>query len=189
MSNTEQELATQPSGLVTIERVVAFVVGPAVVAGSAWLSAFLASKLGVEVASGEITAVAATGGIGAAGIIYKWLDGRSKSTLQKTQLLAENAQKFVAKEGVPIATQDGIIHIAEKDFIAFAHSVAQSTADVIQKATVPTTKPASEQSEPEVPPVEDEPIIPPLHDPAPATPLDAEPPIPVAQQPPAPPAQ
>lgn len=182
-NKTDEELAAQPSGLVTIERAVAFVVGPAIVAGSAWLSAFLASKLGVEVSSSEITAVAATGGIGAAGLIYKWLDGRSKHTLQQAQIASEKAQGFITKEGVPLATQDGIIHIAEKDLRSFAEGIAEhavnTATEVIKKATVPVTMSAPEQSEPDVPLVQDEPIVQSPVDPAPATPLEAEPPVPI----------
>lgn len=161
--SANDKMAGQPAGLVTIERAVAFVVGPVVIAGSAWLSAWLASRLGVEVSSGEITAVAATGGIGAAGLIYKWLDGRSKHTVATLQLDAQAASSALATAGLPVKDQQGIVHMAEEDLKKLVEGAANQAVDAFHKAT-PAGDPA-------------EPIIASPHDPAPATPI--EPPAPI----------
>lgn len=173
MGNKEK----QPQGLVTIERVVAFVLGPAVVAGAGWLSTLLAREIGIEVSSKEMIGVFSAAALGAAGLVYKWLDGRSKHTLVAVE---KEAQKVLTDVGVSPSAQDGIIHMAEADLEKFAQNIIGKTVGVIHTAetTVPSTS-----TEPQSIPVA-------VHDPAPPTPVPATPSLapvqpqqPVAAQP------
>lgn len=173
MSSTD---TTQPAGLITIERAVAFVVGPIVIAGSGTLSAWLSTKLGVRVSSSAIGGAFATGGLTAGAAVYKWLDGRSKSTLQKAEHVAAAVQTFLQKDGVPLDVQKAIIHVGQGDLEMLAETAAAkavaglrvsesmaSAADEVMKVIVSS------------------PI-----DPAPSTPLPPPPVVsPVAADPPA----
>lgn len=171
--STETEMSSQPSQLVTIERAVAFVIGPVVVAGSAWLSAWLSTKVGIKVSPGEITGVAATGGIGAAGLIYKWLDGRSKHTLQEFSFDQQKAAYLLKQAGI---SPEDLENVAKDAADKAAQKISRSTEKmqgVNPGSIVPT----------DVPPVLDEPIVPSPIDPAPPTPIAS---VTVSQGPPAP---
>lgn len=71
--------------LVSIERVVAFVLGPAVIAGSAALSGWLSTKLGVKVTPATISTAVGTGGLTAGALVWKWLHGRQKWVEQRVE--------------------------------------------------------------------------------------------------------
>jgi hypothetical protein len=73
----------------SIERAVAFVLGPIVIAGSATLSGWLSTKIGIQVSSATITGAVATGGLAAGALVYKWLDGRQFPGLLKDEKLAK----------------------------------------------------------------------------------------------------
>jgi hypothetical protein len=84
------------ASLGSIERVVAFVVGPIVVAGSATLSGWLSTKIGVQVSSATITGAVATGGLTAGALAYKWLDGRSYTLVTKAEALVKAGYAHLA---------------------------------------------------------------------------------------------
>lgn len=165
---------TQPIGLITIERVVTFVVGPLVIAGSGTLSAWLSTKVGVHVSSSAIVGAFATGGLTVGAAVYKWLDGRSKSTLQKAEHVAIEGHMLLQKEGVSLDVQNKFISVGEADIKKLAEDAAAKAVAGLNQATTnlqPTESmiPAADEMM--------ETITPSLIDPAPSTPL---PPPPVA---------
>lgn len=67
-----------PQGLISIERVVAFVVGPLLAIGFGWAGSWLAQNVPGAPAIPAEAAVYVGGAIslGVAGLVYKWLHGR-----------------------------------------------------------------------------------------------------------------
>lgn len=162
------EVQQQNQPLVSIERVVAFVLGPAVVAGSGTLSAWLSTKLGVHLSGAEITGAFATGGAAAAGLVYKWLHGRQKAPVlihdvfgNATHVL-NTVTNTIEALGIPKEIQAG----AAKTIEDHIETIAQETANRVV-AQIPAPDPAA----PPVP--EPIPIEPAIGDPAPATPVAA----------------
>lgn len=106
--------SSEPSGLLSIERVVAFVLGPAVTAGAGRLSVWLAESAGVHLSGPEIVAAFGAGGVAAAGLVYKWLHGRQlEMTLSNTRFLAfarplpaDEASVKQAPDPIPLAEAD-----------------------------------------------------------------------------------
>lgn len=77
----------------SIERFVAFILGPIVIALSGSLSVWLAKEAGVHISAHELVGIFATGGLAAGALVWKWLDGRAKSTSTKTVAILEAALK------------------------------------------------------------------------------------------------
>jgi hypothetical protein len=137
----------QPQGFVSIERVVAFVVGPLLVIGSGWASAWLARHvpgappLPAEAATIAGGAVSVTVG----GLAYKWLHGRQK-------MLPEIQQVIHDVTGIP-----GVSDFASQVETAVEVGVAKAL-----KQPMPTNT-AEARAAP------DEPIPAAANDPAPAS--------------------
>lgn len=155
-------MQAQDQKLVSIERVVAFVLGPIVVAASGTLSAY-AVKWGFEVTPAEVEAAFATGGVTAGGLVWKWLHGRQ---------LAEKATVLEGSLGHGIGTLpgvDGFIHTTLTDLEGLAQSAAERAASAVTKlapggaTATATTATATTESPPQEQP------IPAAADPAPAS--------------------
>lgn len=130
--------APQDKKLLSIERVVAFVLGPIVVAASGTLSAWLATEVGANVSPAEITGAFATGGLTAGAAVWKWLHGRQ---------VYEQLQVDAAH--VPGAS--GFIHTTLADLEGLAHSAAQHVAAQIGGGTgssPPSIEPIPAASDP-----------------------------------------
>lgn len=171
--------------LASIERVVTFVVGPIVIAGSGLLSAWLSTKAGIPVTPKVIEGSVASGGLAAGGIIYKWLDGRSKHTLQELSHKGEALQPLLGTVGVTPAVEEGVIHTTLADLERMAQHAASKAVAEIHKITPPPvvvegkSGGAAVQAQPPPP----APIPAATTDPAPATPVQAQPaPAPVVGQ-------
>jgi hypothetical protein len=92
MSTPQGQVIARPEQKGTfwsIERVVTFVVGPFVVAGTGWLSTFFATRLGISISQEAIMGIYATGSVSAAALIYKWLHGRQNPELIKIEALTK----------------------------------------------------------------------------------------------------
>lgn len=81
----------QDQNLVSIERVVAFVLGPLITAASGALSGWLVANLGVQVSATQVMGAFATGGTAAAALLWKWLHGRQ--ACERDQTSAASAAK------------------------------------------------------------------------------------------------
>jgi hypothetical protein len=127
-----QEEKTSTS-LISIERVVAFVVGPAVVAVSGWASTQLL-KLGVHVSAPEVTAAFATGGLAAAGLVWKWLDGRQKDLAPVLKPLESGLSTADKIPGV-----EGMIHTTLQDLEGLAqHAATQAVSKLLDAKSAPS---------------------------------------------------
>jgi hypothetical protein len=110
---------SESPGLISIERVVAFVVGPAATALSGYASAWLAERLGVHLGGAEILGLFATGGAAAAGLAYKWLHGRQVEMGVEGMLAKANA--------VPGATE--FLHTTLADLEGLAQKAATEAVE------------------------------------------------------------
>lgn len=146
------------TGFWSIERFVAFILGPAVTAGSTWLSAFLASKLGVKLSSDAIIAAIGVGGLSGGGLAYKWLHGRQiEMTVRKDLAPFET--------GVAGVLGEGFIKTTVHDLEGLAQSAASHAVAAVTKQPTVTKQPmntAADLSPPDVP------IPPAANDPAPS---------------------
>ncbi len=106
----------QPTGLVTIERFVAFVLGPAVTLAASWLSVFLLKTLKFHVEPSEIVGALVVGGTSAAGLAYKWLHGKQVE-MKMAPLVAE------AQNSLPAGANE-LIHTTLHDLEGLAQSAA-----------------------------------------------------------------
>lgn len=147
-------MQSQPQKLVSIERVVAFVLGPIVIAGSGTLSAWLSTKVGVNVSAPEITGAFATGGLAAGALAWKWLHGR-----QSYSAIEADLSKF---EGA-VPGGDSFIKTTVKDLEGLAQSAAQKAVEGLHAATAKVEGGAQDASPPAIEP------IPPAADPAPSS--------------------
>jgi hypothetical protein len=155
----------------SIERSVAFVVGPIVSAGAGWLSLFLANNVpGLPTVPGEaIYALAGAATISTAALFHKWLDGRSKQTQQlgATVHNVENfAQPLLDTAGITPAIESGGLETLRADLERMAENAAARAVGAIHKSEV------EQPAQPQPPPVQ--PIQPATSDPAPATPVQAQ---------------
>src|SRR5215831_1831210 len=89
--NPSDSSQSKPAGLVSIERVVAFILGPSIAALSGWLSTLLAKKWGIKVEGAELAGIFSAGVLAATALVYKWLHGRQ----------VEMGTKTVEKVGLP----------------------------------------------------------------------------------------
>lgn len=145
--------------LVSIERTVAFVLGPIVVAGSGTLSAWLSTKVGIKVSAPEITGAFATGGLAAGALAWKWLHGRQAYEVIEHDLgLAQNALGS-------IPGGDSFIKTTVKDLEGLAESAAHKAAAAVSTASV--TSVTGQEAGGSSPPAADP--IPPAADPAPTS--------------------
>jgi hypothetical protein len=159
------EVQNPDQPLVSIERVVAFVLGPAVIAGSGTLSAWLSTKIGIQVSASEITGAFATGGVAAGGLVYKWLHGRQKAPILirdvfgNTTHVLNTVTNTLESLGIPKEITVG----AAKTIEDHVETIAQQTANmVVEKLPIVTSgwRPPTQ-------------IPPAVGDPAPATPVAA----------------
>lgn len=74
----------------SIERLVAFILGPIIAAASAWLAG-AAAKYGLHLSAGEVTAVATAGAVSAGTGVVTWLKGRQSPELLKIEADAKAA--------------------------------------------------------------------------------------------------
>ena len=150
----------------SIERTVAFVVGPVVSAGAGWLSLFLANNVpGLPTVPGEaIYALAGTATIGTAALFHKWLDGRSKHTLEQLRGDLDKGQTLLSSAGITPVAQEGFVHGSIADIERIAENAAARAVGAIHQVEV--KQPAQP---PPVPPIQ-----PATSDPAPATPVQAQ---------------
>jgi hypothetical protein len=132
------------TGFWSIERFVAFIVGPVVAAGAGWLSTFLATEAGISVNSESIVAIFGAGALSAGGLVWKWLHGRQVEMQVQGTLAAVNQ--------VPGASD--FIHTTLHDLEGLAQSAAGKAVAAINGGS-PTEQPP--------------PIPPALGDPAPAS--------------------
>jgi hypothetical protein len=216
-NTTQEPTPTVPTsqGLISIERVVAFVLGPIVVAASGTISA-AAIKWGFNVTPKAIEGAFITGGLAAGAAVWKWLQGR-----QKTPILL-NDGKHVLNTVTGVVEDLGITHNQQQSIERqvlgvleeHAHNIANMIASKVQMAgtEIHITNPTKTNSAPSAEatksvetsgqgsqvtaPTEPEPPIETLEeagDPAPATPVPATPappaPTPVAPPPPTAPVQ
>lgn len=159
-------MSPEKTPLVSIERIVAFVVGPVVIAGSGTLSAWLSTKVGIKVSAPEITGAFATGGLAAGALAWTWLKGRQIPLLAQGQQAVSTAENALSTLGVSKGTQDGVIHIAEEDLKRLLEDTAQKAVDAIHGGKEYVAKPEF---------VVGGPIPAAANDPAPSTPVQAEP--------------
>ena len=191
------------NSLISIERVVAFVLGPAVVAGSGTLSAWLSTKVGIKVSPGSLSAAFATGGAAAGASVWKWLHGRQQAPVLIRDAFGNATHIFdtvsntLTELGITKAQQANAEHVG----LARLEDIARTTADKVVAALpqpgfagggpveggsweAGRTGSASISNSPAAPPVP-APIPPAVNDPAPATPVQAEDALPdVAETPP-----
>lgn len=122
------------TGFWSIERVVAFIVGPLVAAGAGWLSTFLARELGVPIAAETIVGVFGIGTLTAGGLAYKWLHGRQLEMTLKHNAVIEQ----LARE-----PYEGIIHTSLHDLEGLAQNVVEKYAQQIRSDLPPPPAPLS----------------------------------------------
>jgi hypothetical protein len=140
------------AGFWSIERFVAFLLGPAIAAGAGWFSTFLAREIGIKVNKESIVVIFGAATLAAGGLAYKWLHGRQV----EMQVSAELA-KVEAIPGV-----GGLVHTTVHDLEGLAESAASKVVGQHMPAPVPA---ASSPSADLPPPVS---VPPAAHDPAPA---------------------
>lgn len=68
----------------SIERVVAFVLGPIIAAASAWLAGAV-GKYGLHLNPTEVDVLATAGAVSAGGFVVKWLHGRQNPEILKLE--------------------------------------------------------------------------------------------------------
>jgi hypothetical protein len=73
----------------TIERFVAFFLGPIIAAAAAWLTG-AAAKYGLHLNPAEVTALATAGALTAAGSVVTWLKGRQNPEILKLEAEAKS---------------------------------------------------------------------------------------------------
>lgn len=187
------------NSLISIERVVAFVLGPAVVAGSGWLSTWLATKLGIKVTSEQLVGIFATGGLSAGALVWKWLHGRQQAPVIIRDAFGNATHVFdtvtntLTELGITKAQQASAEHVLGEHLESVAQQTADKVVAALPKVTGGPLFPSVQQPAPAAnAPVEggkweEAPIAPAPNDPAPATPVQAEEAIPGAvEQPPVP---
>ena len=114
------------TGFWSIERFVAFVLGPAVTAGAGWLSTFLAKKWGIHIDGPELAGIFATGALSASGLAYKWLHGRQVEMHATAAVAAAEAKLSV----IPGASE--LIHTTAADLAGIAE---QAAAEAVERVT------------------------------------------------------
>ncbi len=158
----------------SIERAVAFVVGPIVSAGAGWLSLFLANNVpGLPAVPGQaIYGLAGAATLSTAALFHKWLDGRSKQTqalLGQARSFEHLAQPLLSTAGITPGVESGFIHTTLVDLEGLAQHAAAKAVAGIQKAAPASTEYIVPAAPPPV-----QPIQPATNDPAPVTPVQAQ---------------
>lgn len=121
-------MKSQDRSLISIERVVAFVLGPIVVAGSGMLSAWLSTKVGVKVTPAQVTGAFSTGGLAAGALAWKWLHGRQTYEAIEHDLLGvENSLGSSDSAGLRVTLKD-LEGLAQS---AAAHVISESSSPLI----------------------------------------------------------
>lgn len=153
------------SSLISIERVVTFVLGPIVIAGSGTLSAWLSTQVGVHISAPEITGAFASGGLAAGALVWKWLHGRQKAPILMppgvTKVL-NTVEGTVGNLGIPENVQESavknVFHLAEGE----AEKIAELLAKHLQAPPAAVSTGVSDQDELSTPPPDGggEPIAP-----------------------------
>jgi hypothetical protein len=132
--------------LISIERVVAFVVGPIVIALSGTLSAFLATEVGVNISAPEITGAFATGGLAAGALAWKWLHGRQLSESLQHDLPAGVTNVVGTSLGSPFikTTIEDLEHLARhaaETVVASKRPADESKAAAVNGGSSPPAEP------------------------------------------------
>lgn len=156
--------ARAQGSFLSIEKAVAFVVGPVVAAGAGWLSTFLATRLGVNISQEAIVGIYGTGQLTAFGLAYKWLHG--KQVEMQVQGAIAKVEPLAASMGIAPAVQEGFVHVALADLEHLAEHAAATAVGAIHQVQVKQPEVKQEAQPPPVPP-----IPPAANDPAPATPV------------------
>lgn len=179
--------ASDTPGLLSVERVVTFLVGPIILALAGWLSAEVATLTSIQLSPELVGGAGIAGVLGATALIYKWLDGRSKHTLAQLDIIHTKISAVLGSVGVTPTMQEGFVHIALADLEHLAEHASQSAVNLVHghigvlvdtkldekvSALVKSAQqPVQEKPVSEPPPTP----IPAAVDPAPATPVAAQP--------------
>lgn len=116
----------------TIERFVAFVLTPAATAGSGFVAAWL-GKHAVHVSGDGVYAFASATSLSVAGGIIKWLDGRSKHTLQQVG----GIERAITGVATPLlgALPEPVRQSLLADIKGIVANEANKLGDIVAKAT------------------------------------------------------
>lgn len=154
MPTAKQE--EEDPGFWSIERVVAFVLAPLLMAASAYIAILISTRLPghPQVSSGAVYAFASTMALGVAGVIAKWLHGRQ--IVLPDQHLRESTLWPVIQQLATVPGGEEILKGMAKQLLppVIDTALEKGVADAV----------AHEQAKPP-------PIPAPPNDPAPATPL------------------
>lgn len=193
MPENQPQPVPSSSGLISIERVVAFVLGPIVVAASGTISA-AAVKWGFNVTPKVVEGAFITGGLAAGAAVWKWLQGRQKPpiVLEDGKHVLNTVSGMVEDLGIHPAQQQAIERQVLGVLEEHAHAIVEQLAAHITVRDQQPTQPAGKTS---VAPAEAtvqapepvEPIPPAVGDPAPVTPVPPTAPVPQPEPPVAPP--
>ena len=123
--------------MISIERIVAFVLGPIILAGSAWLAG-AAGKYGLHLDKTGIAALATSGAVGAVGLVWKWLHGRQKQ-------LGPVFSEVKSLEGTVAKYDPGLL----SELKTFVGSEIAKVASLIPQAPATTVHPAAPSSAPD----------------------------------------
>lgn len=126
----------------SIERVVAFILGPVVIAGAGWLSTFLAKEIGMPVSSETIVGVFGVGALGAAGLAYKWLHGR------QLEMSLTQANEALISGALGSSVGEGFVHTTLRDLEGLAQSSAHHAVSAILQAKAGLSGPVAQAGEP-----------------------------------------
>lgn len=155
MPTAKQE--EEDPGFWSIERVVAFVLAPLLMAASAYIAILISTRLPghPQVSSGAVYAFASTMALGVAGVIAKWLHGR--------QIVLPD-QRLLESQVFPVIHQLALIPGGHEVILELAKHLLPPTVDVALVKGIADAAAAHEAAKPP-------PIPAALNDPAPATPL------------------
>lgn len=174
----------QSSGLISVERAVAFVGGPIVGAAGGLLSVVAAKWGGIHVTQEAAAGVFMTGIAGGTATAYKWLDTRGKAWLQEEAKRLGWAPKIdnvlgEVKKDVPQSIQKEAETKLREEFQELGNKLHADFEQKLAGVKAAASRMASETELKAAP----APVVPPIptapNDPAPPTP---PPTAPVAQQ-------
>lgn len=125
-----QQVADSP-GLLSVERIVTFFLGPIVLAVAGFLSIEAGRLAGVSLSQELVAGIGMSGVLGATALIYKWLDGRSKHTLAKLDIAHTRIVHLLETAGVSSPAQAGFVKLALADLEHVAEHASQSAVNLI----------------------------------------------------------
>lgn len=95
----QAEVIPDEAGFWTVERAVAFVLGPLLVVGTGLLAAYLTTKLGVKVDAATIATTFSTPAIAVAAFVWKWLHGRQSAADAKLTAAVKLISEMILATG------------------------------------------------------------------------------------------